>query len=52
MAAHLDSLTQRAASGEKSRDFLFETQMYHLSFQMRIAECGGCAALCQALSQT
>lgn len=51
MAAHLDSLHERAATGSNSRDLLFESQMYHLSFHMRIAECTGCQALCRALAQ-
>lgn len=51
MAAHLDSLTERAVVGEKDIEFLFETQMYHHSFHMRIAECTGCVALCQSLAQ-
>jgi DNA-binding GntR family transcriptional regulator len=52
MAVHLDHLTDRSAAGENSTDFLFETQMYHLSFHMRIAECTGCAALCDLLAKS
>ena len=51
MAAHLDVMTDRCASSEKDRDVDFETQMYHLSFHMRIAECTGCLALCESLKQ-
>jgi DNA-binding GntR family transcriptional regulator len=51
MAAHLDKMTERCACGEPDPDFAFETQMYHLSFHMRIAECTGCLALCQSLKQ-
>jgi DNA-binding GntR family transcriptional regulator len=51
MAAHLDTMTDRYASDNTDRDFAFETQMYHLSFHMRIAECTGCAALCESLKQ-
>ena len=51
MAAHLDKLTDRCAAGESDPDFKFETQMYHLSFHMRITECTGCVALCESLKQ-
>jgi GntR family transcriptional regulator, rspAB operon transcriptional repressor len=51
MAAHLDTMTDRCASGESDPDFKFETQMYHLGFHMRIAECTGCVALCESLKQ-
>jgi DNA-binding GntR family transcriptional regulator len=51
MAAHLDTMTQRYPSGDSDPDYAFEAQMYHLSFHMRIAECTGCAALCESLKQ-
>jgi GntR family transcriptional regulator, rspAB operon transcriptional repressor len=51
MADRLDSMTDRCASGESDPDFKFDTQMYHLSFHMRIAECTGCVALCESLKQ-
>src|SRR5579872_4329982 len=51
MAVQLDARTDRCAAGEKDAEFLFETQMYHLSFHMRIAECTGCRALCDMLAQ-
>src|SRR5579872_6803461 len=51
MAAHLDELTGQSAGREKDAEFLFATQMYHLSFHMRIAECTGCAALCDMLAK-
>jgi DNA-binding GntR family transcriptional regulator len=51
MAEHLDAMTERCASADADRDFAFEMQMYHLSFHMRIAECTGCAALCESLKQ-
>jgi GntR family transcriptional regulator, rspAB operon transcriptional repressor len=51
MATHLDAMTDRCASGESDADFKFETQMYHLGFHMRIAECTGCVALCESLKQ-
>lgn len=51
MAAHLNALTDQCAAGEKAPEFLFETQMYHLAFHMRIAECTGCAALCDMLAK-
>ncbi len=51
MAEHLDALTDRVAGGESDPDFLFETQMYHLSFHMRVAECTGCSALRDMLAQ-
>jgi DNA-binding GntR family transcriptional regulator len=51
MASHLDTMTDRCASGDADRDFAFRTQMCHLSFHMRIAECSGCAALCESLQQ-
>lgn len=51
MAARLDSMTDRCAAGESDPDFNFDTQMFHLSFHMRIAECTGCIALCESLKQ-
>ena len=51
MAAQLDALTDRCAAGEKTAELVFKTQMYHLSFHMRIAECTGCAALCDMLAK-
>ena len=51
MADRLDSMTDRCASGESDPDFIFDTQMYHLSFHMRVAECTGCVALCESLKQ-
>jgi DNA-binding GntR family transcriptional regulator len=51
MAAHLDDLTNQSAAGDKDADFLFQAQMVHLSFHMRIAECTGCAALCDMLAK-
>ena len=40
----------RRDAGEDAES-LFATQMYHLSFHMRIAECTGCAALCDMLAK-
>src|SRR6476661_5689605 len=42
MASHLDTMTDCCASGGKDPEFIFETQMYHHAFHMRIAECTGC----------
>lgn len=51
MAAHLDDLMAQCADGSRDREFLFGVQTYHLSLHMRIAECGGCAALCEAIEK-
>ena len=51
MAAQLDALTDRCAAGAGGAELVFETQMYHLSFHTRIAECTGCAALCDMLAK-
>jgi len=51
MAAHLDAMTEKCSSRRAKTDFVFQTQMYHLSFHMRIAECTGCRALCESLKQ-
>jgi len=50
MAAQVDTLMWDCAAGE-NRDLFFRSQMYHLSFHMRIAECTGCAALCEGLQK-
>lgn len=39
-----DDCAVAPADGERR----FRTQMFHLSFHMRIAECTGCTALCKA----
>jgi DNA-binding GntR family transcriptional regulator len=51
MASHLDTMTERCWSAAEDSEFVFQTQMYHLSFHMRIAECTGCNALCKSLKQ-
>lgn len=50
MAAHLDALMERC-NGSRDTELLFEAQMYHLSFHMRIAECTGCTPLCDMLAK-
>ena len=49
MAARLDALTGESADGQGDQQFFFKAQMYHLTFHMRIAECTGCTALCEAI---
>src|SRR4051794_3282622 len=49
MAAYLDDLMDRCAAADDA-EFQFDSQMYHLSFHMRIAECTGCAPLCDMLA--
>ena len=51
MAAHLDVLTDRCATGGQDPAALYERQIYHHSFHMRVAECTGCAALAEMLAQ-
>lgn len=50
MAAQLDGWMGEPAAGSNP-ELLFRTQTYHLSFHMRIAECTGCAALCESLER-
>jgi DNA-binding GntR family transcriptional regulator len=50
MAEHLDELMNQR-TGADDTESLFATQMYHLSFHMRIAECAGCAPLCEMLAK-
>lgn len=50
MAAHLDAMALEAG-GNGDAEFLFRLQTYHLSVHMRIAECTGCTALCDALDK-
>ena len=52
MATRLDAMALEAAGGNGDVDSLFGLQTYHLSFHMRIAECTGCAALCEVLEKT
>lgn len=51
MAAQLDAMVAEAAEEPPGAEFLFRLQTYHLSFHMRIAECTGCAALCESLEK-
>lgn len=51
MAARLDELMAQCAEGDRDQEFLFGVQTYHLSLHMRIAECGGCGALCDAIQK-
>ena len=50
MTAQLDGWIGEHAAGSNP-ELLFRTQTYHLSFHMRIAECTGCAALCESLER-
>jgi DNA-binding GntR family transcriptional regulator len=50
MAAQVDTLMQECAAASNP-ELTFRSQMVHLSFHMRIAECTGCAALCEGLEK-
>lgn len=50
MAACLDAMVLEAG-GNGDAEFFFRLQTYHLSVHMRIAECAGCGALCEALEK-
>ena len=52
MAAHLEAMVLEACTGEVDADALFRLQTYHFALHMRIAECSGCATLCEALGKT
>ncbi len=51
MAMHLDALVLAVYNGKADPDDLFRMHTYHLAFHTRIAECSGCAALCEALAK-
>jgi DNA-binding GntR family transcriptional regulator len=51
MAVLLDNMSDECAAAPADGQRRFRTQMLHLSFHMRIAECTGCAALCKALDK-
>lgn len=49
MAVELDRLMESCGDGS-DRNAVFDAQMFHLSFHMRIAECTGSALLCDTLA--
>jgi DNA-binding GntR family transcriptional regulator len=51
MAEQMDAMFNRCASGDNDGEFLFAVHRYHLEFHLRIAECTGCRALCQAIEK-
>jgi DNA-binding GntR family transcriptional regulator len=51
MAGQMDAMFNRCSSGENDPEFLFTVHSYHLQFHLRIAECTGCRALCQAIEK-
>jgi DNA-binding GntR family transcriptional regulator len=50
MAEQMDAMFNRS-TGENDPEFLFAVHSYHLQFHLRIAECTGCRALCQAIEK-
>ncbi|HET6962600.1 MAG TPA: GntR family transcriptional regulator [Terriglobia bacterium] len=51
MAGQMDAMFNRCSSGENDPEFLFTVHSYHLQFHLRIAECTGCRALCNAIEK-
>jgi DNA-binding GntR family transcriptional regulator len=51
MAIQLEAMEVSADNGQRNPQALYRVQVYHLAFHTRIAECSGCAALCQELER-
>jgi DNA-binding GntR family transcriptional regulator len=51
MADHMDVLFKRSASGDNDPEFLHAVHSFHFQLHMRIAECTGCGALCEAIER-
>jgi DNA-binding GntR family transcriptional regulator len=47
----MDAMYNRCASGGNDPEFLFAVQSYHSQLHLKIAECTGCGALCQAIEK-
>ncbi len=51
IAARLDEMMGSRSNGDLGAEAMYKTQAYHLSFHMRIAECTGSVALCDAIEK-